>query len=224
MAADGDIYCCRFWSKLGDQAACNVRYYLLVSHAGNGASQDAVAAAIDAEVATDLKPLMSSAAEYLGSTTQRVWPTPPTVASFLQTARGFGAVTGDPLPKQVSGLIMLRTEFAGRKYRGRMYVPFPGEADNDATTKPSAGYQARLVTLGNSLVADVNAGAAPDTSVLQPGLPGRTKTPVPGDPDRFTYPLNGTFVPFIDNFGLRTIWATQRRRGDFGRKNVSPFG
>lgn len=42
-----------------------------------------------------------------------------------------GTAIDEPLPRQVAINLTLRTRLAGRKFRGRCYLPPPGEAQND---------------------------------------------------------------------------------------------
>jgi len=59
-----------------------------------------------------------------------------------------GTAAGDGLPRQTQGLIRwgTATVIAGRRLRGRLYVPAPPEADNDATGVPSSTYKNDVTT------------------------------------------------------------------------------
>lgn len=158
---------------------------------------------------TAMRALISSAAEYRGLMTRILKPT--LSVQFLDSrGAGGGTVGGDLLPRQVSGLLSKRSAVAGRRKGGRFYVPFPGEDDNAATSVPTAGYVARLDTLGITLASQLNFGLI---GVAVPVIYQR--------PPRF-FPL------LYDTRGIATIrsnpaWATQRRRGSFGRVNISPL-
>lgn len=68
-----------------------------------------------------------------------------------------GQVGGEPLPGNVSVTQSWRTGLAGKKYRGRTYVPGLGEAQVDATDRISG---ADVVGLGNAamnLIIDIAA-------------------------------------------------------------------
>jgi hypothetical protein len=57
-----------------------------------------------------------------------------------------GTVTGtfasDALPRQTQGLVRIGTNTVvnGRRLRGRLFIPGPGEGDNDTGGTPSSGY------------------------------------------------------------------------------------
>ncbi|MCJ7620358.1 MAG: hypothetical protein MUP64_09100, partial [Anaerolineae bacterium] len=99
----------------------------------------------------------------------------------------------------------------GRRKGGRMYIPFPGEGDNDATSLPSAAYVARLATHA--------------TGVLNTLTVGVTFTAIPVV-QAITY-VGGVLIlgatRTITEVRSSDRWATQRRRGSYGRKNISPL-
>jgi len=114
-----------------------------------------------------------------------------------------GTAGDEPMPKQISGLITLRSDFPGRTGRGRAYVPFPSMDDqNTVTNKPSAGYVSRLDSLAALLVAEQTITVGGELNKFQ-------LTDVPGP-------------NLMVQSASRTQWATQRRRGDFGSPNAVP--
>lgn len=155
------------------------------------------------------RPLLATGASYRGTGARRIFPKPPAVEQFSVLQQGAGSVTGDVLPPQTTSLITLRTADAGRRFRGRIYVPFPGEADNSFNGTPSAAYISLLGNLASFFTQDqtitVGGGSALYRHVIyhRVGL-----TP----PDTA-----------ITSTVARTVWATQRRRGGFGRPNASPI-
>jgi len=118
-----------------------------------------------------------------------------------------GTVAGDPLPSQCAGLISWRTALAGKRNRGRTYMPFPAEADNAVTEFPSADYQARLQTLASTLenITLLNTEAGDIFLRMQVNS------------------VAGNTFTDVDGYLIRAKWATQRRRGQFGRPNALPF-
>jgi hypothetical protein len=125
------------------------------------------------------------------------------------TGNGFGDNAGDALPRQTSGIISLVTALGGRKNRGRVYVPFPSETDNAIAGHPTAGYVTALGDLAAILTGPyIGVGAGGNTNDLQPVILHR---------------VDGSVTPITGHFE-RSFWATQRRRGDFGRPNTGPFG
>lgn len=170
----------------------------------------------DAEIATGfsagpwaaaIKALMSVAATYRGARIQNLSP-PKSIALTDASAAGAGTVAGDAMSTQVCGLLSSRTALAGRKNRGRKYVPFPGEADNGPTGLPTAGYITRL----NALAALYEA-----TYVIT-GAGGTTSF------DYVIYnPKLATVAGPVIVVSSSPNWATQRRRGSLGRPNPTPF-
>ncbi|MCJ7620356.1 MAG: hypothetical protein MUP64_09090, partial [Anaerolineae bacterium] len=134
-------------SKTTDQIGLNIFHYQ-VTAAGGTDVLSRVTQALEAFVtpfSTSLKALMSSSAEFRGYQVRRL-NAPASVWFQDATGAGVGTVAGDMLPRQVAGLLSKRVITPGRRKGGRMYIPFPGEGDNDATSLPSAAYVARLAT------------------------------------------------------------------------------
>jgi hypothetical protein len=169
------------------------------------------------EVADQLSPLFASfhkaympaSARYLGCQVRRVTgllPFDRTVTS--QIGAGAGTGFGNPLPSQVAVVVQLHTTLLGRKYQGRLYLPFPyvgmtnlqGEVDaatnglisNDAFTLYCQG-QLINGTVGNGTISA-----------------GRNEEP------------SNTFHPYTEA-SADTAWGTQKRRGLFGQLNRLPF-
>jgi len=204
---DGDLLIVRIAMFHTDQAGLNIRHYRVSNSQGAGVTDQEVVDALDLLYEFDYKASLSSAATYRGVSVQKFLPAPPLQAVFSTVSAGIGGLVGDPLPKQVAGLVTLRTQFAGRKFRGRMYIPFPSESVNEVDTQPSAAYIASIAAIGTNMIAQQSIGLAPDTADVTPVLFHR---------------LGGT----TDDLTSRVaspLWATQRRRGDFGRKNILPF-
>jgi len=204
-AAD-DFWTVRVACITEDQAAINVLNYKIGTVVGGGVTDADAAATFDALFAPLYKALLSEEAEYYGVAVQRFFPTPRTVAIPIVASRGAGSVTGDMLPGQVSGIISLVTDFAGRKYRGRMYIPFPGEADN-VDHIPTSSYETRLNSLAVAVVTPVVVTAGGDSAEFRPQI----------------YHRGTSTSDSITGSNSKRLWATQRRRGDFGQRNMPPF-
>lgn len=207
MAEPGDLYECRIVTTRGNQTAINVRHYLCTAKAGTGVTDQTLATQLDATFQTALKALMDGGSQYRGVGVRRISPL-PLGAEVVSTANaGNGNVAGDQLPAQICGMITLRSEFGGRDRRGRIYIPFVAEADNDTIGAPSTGYMTRLGSFAALLIFVQALGTAGNTNTFQPVVHSR-KTGV--------------------NVYIRTAtaiqkWATQRSRGHFGRPNPSPI-
>lgn len=124
--------------------------------------------------------------------------TPLPQSDFKRSSAGVIAnlVAQDELPRMNCGIITKKTGIAGKRFRGRVYVPHAGEADNFATAQPTAGYMALMTTLANlTLVPRGYVGGAGNVQI-DPVLYHRT-----------TRTYND-----ITAFQVRPYWATQRRR------------
>lgn len=207
MVALNNVYKVRQVCSQQAQAGIMVSHWQAVIIAGTGATETQIATAFDTAFAAAIKAVMVSTALYRGTGTQRIFPPPPLLESVSTAGVGAGGVASDPLPKQVTGLVKLFTPSAGRKFRGRKYIPFPAETDNTVLGVPSAGYIANLTTLANVFKAIVVAGAGGNTATFQCVIWHRSTST----------------ADFVVNALGAPIWATQRRRGDFGAPNVFPF-
>lgn len=204
MAAVNDVYEMTIWNQVANQAGVIVRHYIVQAVGGAGASDAIIALDFAIAVNGPVKSLLTTAAQFRGVGVQKIWPLPKLVRVFNTTGQDFGTVAGDPMPTQISGLISLKTLFAGRGFRGRAYIPFAGETDNANTSQPTAGYIGRLDTL-----------AALFTGLLMTGTGGNTVDLKGGVWQRGPH----IFTPCTTSIS-RDRWATQRRRGAFGQGNM----
>lgn len=204
----GDVIELKLFCTLKDQLSVNVLHYRVSATAGAIAITDALAAAaLDTKFAVRMKDLITSDAAYAGLTVQRIRPL---AAPPVQNITGAGAGNGGApsLPRQVAGLIKKGTTLAGRKERGRIYLPFPGEPQSDGNPPvPTAGYQAALQTFADHMDDLVSVASGADSITLQPVLYHRA-----------THTTSDVVFTVT-----RARWATQRRRGDFGQANKNPF-
>jgi hypothetical protein len=162
--------------------------------------------AIDSVIPASYVGLMSSSAHLRGFSVQQVSPGPASDIEYLSDILA-GTVSGNPLPKQVTGLLRLLTAAGGSAGKGRLYIPYPGDSNNGAAV-PDGTYQTNLATFASILT----------TPLSVPAVGGGTAScnwAVFSKAFNTYNPINGTQVmPF---------WATQRKRGDFGKINVSPI-
>ena len=199
----GEILKCRVVAVAGNQASANVRHYRTSVVAGVEPSLTTKLTAIADLIRPLYGPLMHSSATVTFCGLQQVSPLP--LGLEIRTTGIFqgGTGTGDPLPRQVSGIITLRTAFAGRGFRGRVYVPFPGETHNTGTAEPSGQYQLDLQLLANALATSVTAGSGANTATMTPVIFRRRP--------RTSFDLASAVG--------QPKWATQRRRGAYGQPN-----
>lgn len=155
-----------------------------------------------------IKACLDDDAKYLGHSAKLIHPVVSDEA-FSTVNEGYGTAAGDALPRQVSGIFTLTTGFPGRANRGRQYVPFPSEADNPNTATPSPVYVTAVSTLGTLFTVDLTATVVGDTCTFGWIIYRRA---------------NPGASPLVTGHIARNKWATQRRRGNYGRPNEVPFG
>lgn len=213
--AMGDVYRVRTICYTATQIAINSTYWLSTNSTGAGALPADIATAFDTLFAPVYKNWMSSAAKWRGVDVQKqVTPRPVPEFQIVNDAAGNGSA--NMLPTQVSGVIGWKTLIAGRHNRGRIYPGFVDALFADAAGSLTAGGVAVLAPIaaayGTQPVVTTVAPAGTDTFRLCV----RSVTVAVPPPNLVAYTPVVTGIP-------RTRFATQRRRGQFGRTNVLPF-
>ncbi len=212
----GDLIRVRIWFKSGDQAAVNTIYYVCATSSGNPTTDLNVAQAMDQFFAAPYKLLIADTAEYRGVQASLVRVPPrATQQAFANAGVGTGGAIG--MPRQVSGLVKFNTVDAGRAFRGRLYIPFPAVAAAAADGQPSSAYLVNLAQLTAQFQSQnffdndptTPTGSINVVQVVKHSVP-KGGTPPPPAPS-----------PII-SWAPAEVFATQRRRGSFGRPNVSP--
>lgn len=203
----GNIIEIKTYSYLTDQVGINIRHFTIGANPGGGLDEQTVADELSNLVARVYTPWLPADGEYRGLTLQNknLGPLAPTWIS--RVGAGQGKQTVEPMPGQVSGLISLKTAQGGRAGRGRVYMPFPSENFNGPGTKLNALGQAALDAI--ALMWGSPLG-------LVVGLAGTVLTPV------IFHRATTTSTPVI-GAKANARFATQRRRGAFGRVNPSPL-
>jgi hypothetical protein len=198
------VYC-----TIAGQASTNTRKWQLVNlSSGSVFPSPDTLDALDTGYAANVLPLLSSNSTYYGSQLYLMNPLAlPPRPEHTTANQGAGTAGAGLLPGQTSGLVSLYTPTLGKIGQGRTYVPFPCPDDNAADGTPTAGYVTRLAGLAAYLKTDRIIVAGGQTATFKPCL----------------Y-RGGADVPrFFDNAVNHDAWATQRRRGAFGRLNKAPF-
>jgi len=203
----GHIWQLKVYCQADDQLAVNVFHYQVVEQNGALKLDSDFAARADFVLAGLYADLLSAQAEYRGVGVQRINPIPPSTEVYANVQAQAGAVATDLLPRQTAGLLSKRTGIAGRKYRGRAYIPFPAEGHNEADGTPADAYLVALLALSDVLEVPMVVGTAPNDTTLQPIIWHR---------------LSSTFDN-ITSVTTNDKWATQRRRGSYGRTNTPPI-
>ena len=191
------------------QVSTNTRKYQLVSlSSGTTFPSGDFVLAYDADMVNLYPPLLSTGAQYYGVQAYLMnpigLPPRPDHVNINATAGTFGAGL---LPTQSSGLISLYSSTLGKIGQGRIYVPFGSPTALDANGTPTAAYGLGLTDLGAYSAANRVIIAGGITATFRPCLyQGGVDTP-----------------RFIETFKIHDAFATQRRRGSFGRANSLPF-
>lgn len=206
--AVGDILQTTFVCVAGSQVGLNVRHYRSIASVGGAVGVDQFANALFDDFDTAYITLLSDQATFHGVFVQKIFPLPMGMPAMSAQAALTGLLTGDLLPRQVAGLISLRTDFSGRRFRGRVYVPFASEASNEVDSSPNAAQLANLAILATQFLQEVTVIQGPATETIAPVIWHRDL----GTSD------------FIRTAMVHDAWATQRRRGSFGRPNEIPGG
>jgi len=205
----GNVYKSSFICRDEAQIAWLDRYWKYDFQTGPGnLTVEQLGNALDMEFADLYKSLLNNTAEYRGVLVQRVTGIPPyevpVVANFDP---GPGIAGPIAMAKQTAGLISLYAAFSGRRYQGRQYVPFPSTSDDVGAGRPSISYVLRLAVLADRFSKKFSVVIGVDTAEFLPVLFHR---------DTLTSDV-------ITTFRARAAWASQRRRGDYGRTNISPI-
>jgi len=204
-----DIIAVTVFTQMGDQAGLNVYHYRVgpIGDANNGAFGKFMELFAGNNDGRDCyRNVLSNPATFLGYKMQ-VIRAAVSVPYFWAQAGGGGLAGAAPLPRQSAGFIRKVPNQSGRRKGGRVYIPFPSELDNDDSSVPTTEYTDRLVILAQKFLMTQVWGA------------GGANTAVPLIYKR-TVPGNSSTVA---SFQAIRKWATQRRRGSFGRVNANPF-
>jgi len=188
-----------------NQVGLNRFFYQVSATPGATADAQVMADAIVPAIQLDYAACMSMHAAFHGVKLETAMAGPayePVYSSEVED----GAIVGDPLPGQCTGITTWRTELAGARHRGRTYWPFPAEEQNIVTSVPSAAYLTNVENLSLKMRSfNITADAVEWVFVLH------------------IWSSVDAVYREVTAHTVRPKWATQRRRGDFGRANVLPF-
>lgn len=215
--AVGNLLRTRFWCVATDQAAVNTMYWSVVASSGAPTTDLNAADEFDFFMGPFYKAQMPSSCSYQGCTVQVVTH-PPMTPQVGRASAGAGTLGTIAMPRQVASLVSFKTASAGRRYRGRVYLPFPpvGAAEGDGTMTAAyaviiaqwSAQWASISTLDNSLTTPT--GFVTISQVIPHFLKkGEVGPEIP--------------PTVVTNVQPGELFATQRRRGSFGRQNSSPI-
>lgn len=195
------------YCALGDQVGINVRHWTVSATTGGSLTEQQVADAYSQQLAPIMQSLISAYSKYLGVTLQTISITPKPAAVISTAGQGDGSNGGAHLPKQTCGFLRLKTAGSGRKSRGRVYTPFPPHLLTNTEGEPNPDMIDHLNALGNFYASSRGFVVGGATVVISPVIRNRAA-------NEYSAVVNFETVP---------KWATQKRRGDFGRQNPIPF-
>lgn len=119
----------------------------------------------------------------------------------IATGNRVGGASTTPLPQNCAYLVHKRTALAGRRGRGRLYLPGPPEVDVSAAGALGSAFVAAWQTVLNTWLTDLNGRAEVGSMVLLHS----TSTAIP-DPADLPAPSDVTALT------MDPVIATQRRR------------
>lgn len=196
------------WCVDAEQASVNTWYYFVGGVSAPAPTDQDFADALDALLAPAYKPMINNNAQYRGVAVRILNQTPELAIVTSSVSPGAGSGGPISLPRQVSGLTGWKTPFAGPGFRGRTYWPFPSATADVGDGTPTLAYQ----TLENTISEIVH-----NYSVLSIG----------GGSAAFTHSLYHRAAKAVTlitgDWTIPNKWATQRRRGSYGRANSSPI-
>jgi len=172
---------------------------------------------MDTRMGALYKPTMPATAQYYGLSMQLVNGVgPPPVPINSNAVTGVGTAAGNITPLQVSGLVSFRTAFAGRHYRGRIYPGFVPVSSVDANGAMNNAGEGLIATFGAGFIGNITITSGANSIIGVFVVRTSVKNILPGGPPTITYnPITLVVTP--------QRFATQRRRGQFGRINALPF-
>jgi hypothetical protein len=204
----GQVAFLELWTQRAAQASVQRIAYRAQVTAGSGVTYGEFLTSVGTSFQALMLPMIDSTSSFRGMGVREILA--PVVGSpspaYDNSAVAVGTGVGKPMPGQVSGLIKISTAVGGRKGRGRLYIPFPAVTFGDDTDQPTAAYLVLLNALATQVLAPIVVIGGTGTAAFGLVLYHRT---------------TGLTSPVVSTAGSPR-WATQRRRGDYGRLNSSP--
>lgn len=202
----GDLIEVSVYCTAGPQVAINVLHYAVAAIGGAVMQYDDLPARAYVHYETAYRNWLSSDANFAGVGVRRMAPDSKTI-EYTTIDEVPGDAEAVCLPLQVAGLITFRSDTPGPAGRGRAYIPFPPTASVTGAGGMVGGAKAAL-----DAVADVIGPSISWTAVAS----------------AWTLTLQQIIAPRIPSLYVGVsaatgLWATQRRRGDYGRPNSLPI-
>jgi len=176
--------------------AYNLWHFIVVSAAGPAITYADLATTLKAAVEPSYTQLLNVNAEFVGMTIKRMRPLPQSGAVNPGASNAAGLVTGDGMSRQTCGAVTKFNELAGPANRGRAYMPYPSETDNDADGNPTAGYKVRVKVVTDLLLKPMTVVSGTTTVIMLPII---------------YHKATGLFAP-VTGSRVNDYWTTQKRR------------
>lgn len=192
-----------------DQVSISTFFYLVSNSPAPTLTDADWALGFDAQVGANVKAILNNNAQYRGVISQITDLFGKALFVSRSSVVGAGTGTGGPdaLPKQACGITSWYTALPRQANRGRTFWPFPATAHDTGDGTPDVTY----VTQVDALAAAIQTFTTFTTG-------GRTAN--------FSFQLQhrklGNVTAVIART-TRSVWATQRRRGAYGRQNHPPI-
>jgi hypothetical protein len=192
---------------LNGQTALPSVHYIINVVAGAPTDQQ-LADKLDLIITPNLLPCINALATYRNVIVQKIAPLPIYSRVFQNASTAAGTSGPNPVPQQVSGLIGWQTPVARRGGKGRFYMPFPATINvNTLTGHPQVLYLANLGAFAAGVNGITNFGTVPNTATCQ----------------QVIFERKTLGFAIVTGISVRALWATQKRRGDYGRVNAPPI-
>lgn len=186
-----------------DQLAISGLDFSVTAITGTGADAGEVAAQLASNLDGILVQMTAPAVRVLGWKVSQVVTSGAWLPGIAQDTV-VGLAGTNSLPTQVCGIVTWLSLLAGPANRGRSYIPFPADVFQDSDMSPTGAYLTLLTNLADVWRATSGIIGAGGTTSLSPVIFSRTAI---------------TATPINDR-RINDLWATQRRRGNYGIPNL----
>lgn len=194
------------YCKAYDQLALNVLHFRVAALVGAWELEDLPEKMFDDQVVY-YDDLLAPEASFAGVGVRRLSPGVKTIQYFSTNAPVPGGYDPPIMPTQVCGIITFLTGAAGKENYGRAYIPFPSAVALDpATGRPDSNYVDFLIDLAG-LWDGYTATEGGNSITLE---------------QRIVSARNPAGL-VINQWVAQEKFATQRRRGNYGQPNNTPF-
>lgn len=204
----GEYVLIQLFASDGNQLGICGCHFQVTGILGVGVTLDQIANVFDASTAATAVGMLPASATYRGMQVKSV-DTPSALPGTGVVHAGGGTFSASVGPRSVSLTVTKLTAKIGRKHRGRMYVPFVPSAAFDAGNdgEPTAAYTTAVAAWVAATWQGGNVTVGLDQTTLSP----------------IVYQKTTKTADLITAFRTNEKWASQHRRGDYGRTNTFPF-